>query len=55
MKPYERPILTKLTPEEAKLRLVSRASNGDKAVKDFLDKMFPDSIPVKKSAMKQPA
>jgi len=49
-KTYEKPTLTKLTPEEAKLKLVSRASRGDQGAKDFLKKMFPDSVPEKKSA-----
>lgn len=48
MKPYERPILAKRTPEEAKLKLARGASKGNQVAKDFLDKMFPDSIPVKK-------
>lgn len=53
--PYESPILAKLTPEEAKLKLVCAESSGNQAAKDFLDKILPDSIPVKKSAMKKPA
>jgi hypothetical protein len=47
---YEKPTATRLTPEQAKLRLSSRASRGDHCAKDFLDKMFPDSVQKKKSA-----
>ena len=42
MKRYERPTLTKLTPEEARLKLLRHASAGDQAAIDFLNKMFPD-------------
>jgi hypothetical protein len=48
--PYEKPTVTKLTPEQAKLKLVSLASRGDQGAKDFLDKMFPASVPTTKSA-----
>ena len=43
MKRYERPTLTKLTPEEARLKLLRHARAGDQAAIDFLNKMFPDN------------
>jgi hypothetical protein len=43
MKHYDTPTLTELTREQAKLKLVAFASNGDQRAKDFLDKMFPDT------------
>jgi len=49
-KHYEKPTLTRLTPEQAKLKLVCRASKGDQGAKDFLERTFPDSVPKKKSA-----
>jgi hypothetical protein len=48
MKRYKRPTLTKLTPEQAKLKLISLASGGDHGAKDFLKKTFPPDA--KKSA-----
>jgi len=41
-KPYETPTATKLTPEEAKLKLIEHASQGDEGVKDLLEMMFPE-------------
>ena len=40
-KPYEKPTLAELTPEQAKLKLVNLANRGDKGAKEFLEKMFP--------------
>ena len=41
-KPYEKPTVTKLTPEEAKLKLVHLAGKGDEQAKDMLERMFPE-------------
>lgn len=41
-KPYQKPALKKLTPEQAKLKVVGRASRGDQGAKQVLDTMFPD-------------
>ncbi len=41
-KPYEKPALTKLTPEQAKLKVVGRASKGDQGAKQVLDTMHTD-------------
>lgn len=41
-KPYGKPTVTKLTPEEAKLKLVHLANRGDEAAKELLEKMFPE-------------
>ncbi|MFZ1141096.1 MAG: hypothetical protein WCF26_20380 [Candidatus Sulfotelmatobacter sp.] len=41
-KPYEKPTVTKLTAEEAKLKLIDHASRGDQGVKDILEMMFPE-------------
>ena len=43
MKRYDTPTLTELTREQAKLKLVTFASQGDQKAKDFLNKMFPDT------------
>jgi hypothetical protein len=47
-KPYERPTVTKLTPEQAKLKLLGHASMGNQGAKDLLELMFPD-VPSKDS------
>jgi hypothetical protein len=54
-KSYEKPAVTKLTPEQAKLKLLGHASMGDQGAKDLLEMMFPetaqkDSKSKKKSA-----
>jgi len=36
-KPYERPTVTKLTPEQAKLKLLGHASMGNHGAKDLLE------------------
>ena len=41
-KAYEKPTATKLTSEEAKLKLVDHASRGDQGAKDILEMMFPE-------------
>jgi hypothetical protein len=41
-KPYEKPTVTKLTPEEAKFKLIDHASRGDQGAKDMLEMMFPE-------------
>jgi len=41
-KPYEKPTATKLTPEEAKLKLVDHARRGDQGAKDILEILFPE-------------
>ena len=52
-KPYQKPTATRVTPEEAKLKLANLAKKGDEAAKDLLETFFPDqskNIPKKKSA-----
>lgn len=41
-KPYEKPTATRLTPEQAKLKLIDLASKGDQAAKDMLEALFPE-------------
>ena len=41
-KPYQKPIVTKLAPEEAKLKLLNLAKRGDQGVKEMLEMMFPE-------------
>ena len=41
-KPYERPTATKLTPEEAKVKLVQLARKGDQEAMHLLEIMFPE-------------
>jgi hypothetical protein len=41
-KPYQKPSLTTLTPEEAKLLLVGRANLGDEKAADLLYLLFHD-------------
>lgn len=41
-KPYEKPTITKLTPEGAKLKLLDLAQKGDEQAKDMLERMFPE-------------
>ena len=41
-KPYEKPTVTKLTPEEAKLKLIDLASHGEEEAKEMLVMMFPE-------------
>ena len=44
-KPYEKPTLTKLTPEQAQLKLLGPASMRDQGAKELLELMFPDAPP----------
>lgn len=39
---YQTPRLTKLTPEQAKLKLLGHLSVGDQGAKDLLDLCFPE-------------
>ena len=41
-KPYEKPTVRQLTPEEAKLKLIDLASHGDEEAKAMLEMMFPE-------------
>jgi len=41
-KPYEKPTAAKLSPEEAKLKLIALASHGDEPAKEMLVMMFPE-------------
>jgi hypothetical protein len=41
-KPYEKPIVTKLAPGEAKLKLLNLATRGDQGAKEMLEMMFPE-------------
>lgn len=47
--PYEKPTVTKLSPEQTKLKLLGAASEGHQGANDLLELMFPDVQP-KKSA-----
>ncbi len=38
-KPYEKPTVTKLTPEEAKAKLLEAANKGDRGAKEHLEMM----------------
>jgi len=40
---YEPPVLRKLTPEQAKLKLLGHLSLGDQGAKDLLDLLYPES------------
>jgi hypothetical protein len=48
-KPYEKPTVTKLSPEQAKLKRLGHASESHQGAKDPLVEMI-DSKPKKKSA-----
>jgi len=41
-KPYQPPTVTRLTPEEAKIKLVEHARNGDGEAMDLLELIFPE-------------
>jgi len=41
-KPYEKPTVTQLTPEEAKLKLIDHASRGDEQAREMLVMTFPE-------------
>jgi hypothetical protein len=40
--PYEKPTVTELTSEEAKLKLVHHASLGNQGAKDMMVMLFPE-------------
>jgi hypothetical protein len=42
-KPYEKPTATKLTPEQAKLKLFGHAMKGDEGGSELLELMFPNA------------
>jgi hypothetical protein len=44
-KPYKKPQVTKLTLEQAKLRLLGRSSEGNEGANDLLRLMFPEAAP----------
>lgn len=41
---YHPPRVTRLTPEQAKLKLLGHLSVGDQGAKDLLDLLFPEPI-----------
>lgn len=41
-KPYEKPTATKLTSEQAKVKLLDRAGKGDQGAKELLEQLFPE-------------
>jgi hypothetical protein len=41
--PYEKPTATKLTPEQAKPKLLAHAMIGDEGVKELLDLIVPNA------------
>jgi hypothetical protein len=41
-KPYKKPAATKITPEEAKLKLLDSAKKGDQGAREMLQKLFPE-------------
>jgi len=51
-KPYVKPSATKLTHEQAKLKLLRHATMGDQGAKDLLEMMFP-AAPQKESQAKK--
>jgi len=54
-KPYEKPTATRLTSEEAKLKLVDHASRGDQGAKEILEMMFPEEAKKLSTGKKKPA
>ena len=48
-KPYEKPTVTKLTPEQAKPKLLAHAMKGDEGARELLELIFPNA-PSKDSA-----
>lgn len=53
-KPYVKPTATKLTDEQAKLKLLGHAITGDQGAKDLLEMMFPE-VPRKDKEKKKSA
>lgn len=54
-RPYQKPTLTKLTPEEAKLKLIDHARLGDQGATDMLKMMFSEEAKKQIKAKKGPA
>ena len=54
-KPYEKPTAKKLTPEQAKLKLLGYATMGDQGAKDLLEKMFAEAAPKDSKSQKKSA
>jgi hypothetical protein len=50
--PYFKPTATKLTDEQAKLKLLGHATMGDQGAKELLEMMFPE-VPQKDSKGKK--
>ena len=42
-KPYERPTVTRLRPEQAKLKLLGHAGMGHQGAKDLMERMFHEA------------
>jgi hypothetical protein len=42
-KPYEKPTATKLTPEQAKLKLLGHTMKGDEGARELLDLISPNA------------
>ena len=42
-KPYEKPTVTKLTPQQAKQKLLGLVNRGDEEVQKLLELMFPEA------------
>jgi hypothetical protein len=42
-KPYEEPTATKLTPEQATIKLLGHAMPGDEGARQLLDLIFPNA------------
>ncbi len=49
-KPYEKPTATRLTREEAKMKLIGQAMMGDEEAERLLEALFTDDAEHKKSA-----
>ena len=54
-KPYEKPIITKLTAEEVKLKLIEHARRGDQRAKETLEMVFPEEATKLSTGKKQSA
>jgi len=52
-KPYQKPTVTSMNPEEAKLKLLDLAKQGDEEAREMLEMIFPaeaEKLKRKKSA-----
>ena len=54
-KPYEKPTATKHTPEQARLKLLGRATMGDQGAKDLLEEMFRETASKDSSSKRKSA